>query len=333
MYSDKYNSLSKYNSAQPELGEWLNSFSAHLQIQPHDNRIEYPDNFAKGFAKVYEIENGLTYRIVDYQLHTNFISTREPSDKFFLIIYFYQYTNCSRLFIAINDEVIINSDPVNYSTLLMTNSRVSQRLEVNAGACVKGLTIQLSEEWLKKKIQHPATSNYILFKQKNFFQDFLTAKTQKLVNEIFDTNFKSVSPSLYLNTRVLRLLESFLENILHSNSGNMLPVPPKDFQSIIKIEALLLENYDSAFPKIGKLARIALMSETKLKNVFKKAFGMGMYEYYQKNRMHKAKELLNINKYSVSEVGTMIGYQNLSNFSNAFRKEFGHLPKNSDKIG
>jgi AraC-like DNA-binding protein len=78
---------------------------------------------------------------------------------------------------------------------------------------------------------------------------------------------------------------------------------------------------------------MALMSATKLKNIFKKAFGMSMYEYYQKNRMHKAKELLCSGKYSVSQVGVMIGYRNLSNFSNAFKKEFNYLPKDFNKIG
>ncbi len=60
---------------------------------------------------------------------------------------------------------------------------------------------------------------------------------------------------------------------------------------------------------------------------------MGLYEYYQKNRMHKAKELLETTKYSVSDVGSLLGYQNLSNFSHAFKKEFGQLPKDFNKIG
>ena len=77
---------------------------------------------------------------------------------------------------------------------------------------------------------------------------------------------------------------------------------------------------------------MAFMSPTKLKKLFKNAFGAGMYQYYQRNRMHKAKELLFSGEFSVSEVGDMIGYQNLSNFSNAFKKEFSYLPKDHQKI-
>jgi AraC-like DNA-binding protein len=137
-----------------------------------------------------------------------------------------------------------------------------------------------------------------------------------------------------MTNRVLRLLEGFLENILkYGISGNTFPTSPGDVQNLLKVESYLLDNYSSGFPSIEKLARMSCMSATKLKAIFKKAFGMGMYEYYHTNRMHKAKELLSSGLYSISDVGDMIGYQNLSNFSNAFRKKFNCLPKDFNKIG
>ena len=324
----------KYRSSPSDLDEWLNKFSRHLKVEPGNNEIKYPQNFASGFAKVNTIEPGLSYRIVDYNLNTDFIFNREPADKFFLIIYFYQYTNVEKLFVSIDDAVITDTDENAFSAVLMTNSFTHQTLKLRKGANVKGLTIQLSEEWLREKIQDPGTSGYKIFKEKKVFKDFLNAKVKKLLNEIFVHSTESVTPLLYVNTRVLRLLEGFLANMLCINLREFSSgLSSKDFQSVSKIERILLENYASDFPKIEKLAREALMSETKLKNIFKKAFGMGLYEYYQKNRVHKAKEFLSMNRYTVSEVGAMIGYVNLSNFSNAFKKEFGHLPKNYNEIG
>lgn len=54
-----------------------------------------------------------------------------------------------------------------------------------------------------------------------------------------------------------------------------------------RIETLLAQSYDEAFPGIERLSRISLMSESKLKKRFKQSFGMGLYEYFQKNRMHR----------------------------------------------
>jgi AraC-like DNA-binding protein len=68
------------------------------------------------------------------------------------------------------------------------------------------------------------------------------------------------------------------------------------------------------------------MSPTKLKREFKAMYGLPIYEYYQKNRMIRARSLLLEGKYAIKEVGIMVGYSNLGHFAGSFRKEFGLLP-------
>ena len=216
----------------------------------------------------------------------------------------------------------------------MTNSRVKQKLVLKKGTEVRGLTIMASEGWITKKIANTNEKNYSLIQQNSYLIDTLTAKAQKILNDIFNNHEESQMPLLYIETRVLRLLEGFLDNLLKREIvDHSLSISSKDFESILKIEGLLLENYSEVFPKIEKLARLALMSESKLKKIYKQAFGMGLYEYYQKNRMHKAKELLNSGDYSVSQVGSLLGYQNLSNFSSSFKKEFKQLPRDHQQVG
>ena len=327
--------FTNFVSAKPDLQNWLLDFSAHLKTDTDSTEevINLPKEFANGFAKVTEIENGLTYRMVNYRLNSDFLYKREPADTFYLVIYFYSYSDCSYLQFKINDELIVDSTDEKYSSLLMSNSFCSQELKVSSGTHVQGLTLQLTEEWLREKIAQPNTANYSLFKEKNVFQSFLNPKSKKLLTEIFAEDIPSNLPELYVNNRILRLLEGFLENILsYGITENKFPASDKDAQNLLRIESYLLENYNEEFPNTEKLARMAFMSPTKLKTLFKNAFGVGMYEYYQRNRMHKAKEMLISGEYSVSEVGEMIGYQNLSNFSIAFKKEFDYLPKDSDKI-
>ena len=322
-------------SAKPDLQNWLLDFSAYLKTHTDSTEevLNMPKEFASGFAKVTELEEGLTYRMVNYRLNSDFYYKREPADKFYLIIYFYHYKDCTHLQFKINDELIVDSTDEKYSSLVMTNSFSRQELKVSSGTYVQGLTLQMTEEWLKEKIAQPNTANYSLFKEKDIFQSFLNPKSKKLLTEIFADDIPSNLPELYVNNRILRLLEGFLENVLsYGITENKFPASDRDAQNLLRIESYLLENYNEDFPSIEKLARMAFMSPTKLKTIFKNAFGVGMYEYYQRNRMHKAKELLNSGEYTVSEVGEMIGYHNLSNFSNAFKKEFDYLPKDSDQI-
>jgi transcriptional regulator GlxA family with amidase domain len=74
-----------------------------------------------------------------------------------------------------------------------------------------------------------------------------------------------------------------------------------------KAERVLVQNYMEQFPSIERLSKIALMSESKLKKLFKQAYGMGDVGYFQKSRLHKAKALILSGKYSISEVGAAAG--------------------------
>jgi AraC-like DNA-binding protein len=321
-----------YSYNQPDLKNWLHCFCSHHNTELLNDRFDYPEKFAKGYAKVHVIEPGFSYRLVNYKLNTDFEYKCEPATDFSLVIYFYQINSTDNILFEVGENRI-EIEGQSYRAIVMTNSRTKQKLCLKSGTEVKGLTIQLSEEWLKEKIESTNKKNYDILKQNNFIQDVITAKQQRILSDVFH-NEESSLPVLFINSRVLRLLEGFLENILKRNMVEpMLSISSKDFESILKIEGLLLENYGEVFPKIEKLARIALMSESKLKKIYKQAFGMGLYEYYQKNRMHKAKELLNSGEYTVSQVGTMLGYHNLSNFSASFKKEFNQLPRDHQQLG
>ena len=132
----------------------------------------------------------------------------------------------------------------------------------------------------------------------------------------------------YIQNRVLMLLEKYIVKLYERREVKGKKVKRSDDETLrlMKVEALLVKNFAVAPPTIDELSRISAMSPTKLKNDFKTLYGLPIYEYYQKNRMLKAKSLLVLSKYTIKEVGIMVGYSNLSHFANTFRKEFGFLP-------
>ncbi len=70
------------------------------------------------------------------------------------------------------------------------------------------------------------------------------------------------------------------------------------------------------------------MGKVKLSQAFKQVYGISMYNYYQKQRMQKAHELLSAQNLSVKEAAKKLGYTNMSNFILAFKKQFNTEPKN-----
>lgn len=78
--------------------------------------------------------------------------------------------------------------------------------------------------------------------------------------------------------------------------------------------------------KIEELAHIAGMGSTKLKTGFKQKYGTGVYTYLRSQRMLKAKELLETGDKPLKAIAKEAGFNYVSNFVVAFKKEFGTTP-------
>ncbi len=315
-----------FNYKQENYETWMQQFASQMNFSLTNEKVEYPNELAEGYAKVKVLEPGLSYRISNFKLNTDVEYRRSPSEKFQLILYFYQLTFEESAYCKI-DDMELESNEKAYSIALMTTSQTTETIIFKKGTTVKGLSVQADEEWLLKNVKKITNFHQFSHKRNCSVIDFINAKQRKILSDIFDNAGQSQFPLLFIKSRVLRLTEQFLSNVCNRNFSDIPDFTnQKDFQALQKVENLLLLKYSEQFPSIETLAKTALMSESKLKKLFKKAFGLAPYEYYQKNRMHRAKELLTSRKHSVTQVGSMLGYQNLSNFSTAFKKEFDCLP-------
>lgn len=99
----------------------------------------------------------------------------------------------------------------------------------------------------------------------------------------------------------------------------------EDIERIREVELFLIKDLSKA-PGIDELARSAAMSATRLKTLFRQVYGIPPYEYFQQHRMIRAKQLLRDTSLSIQDIGRMLGYSNMSNFTLAFRKVFGVNP-------
>lgn len=82
---------------------------------------------------------------------------------------------------------------------------------------------------------------------------------------------------------------------------------------------------------INLIAKVACLSSTQLKFLFKKQTGLTVNSYIAKLRMEKAQALLRHTDFTVQLVGEMVGYPELSAFSRKFSQHFGFPPTHSKK--
>jgi AraC-like DNA-binding protein len=311
--------------------EWLKHFACAAGYKVKDNAISNIGATGAGFSRALEIEDGFSCSIQNYQLDRDKIFLRTPADEFAIIIYLYQFDISNAMQYSFNGTETI-FEKGSYNTLRIVNAQTMQQLRLNKHSSLKGISIFLENRWIEKNTGGQAEMlNYLRAGKQ--IRGFMQAKQQKLVNEIVDMPACHPYPNVYTKSRVYRVLDMLFENFAKGEYDvQQDKIGEKDAEMLQKVEKALVENFMKPFPSIERLSKTALMSESKLKKLFKQAYGMGMHEYFQKNRLHKARELIVAEKRSISEVGLMLGYQNLSNFSVAFKKEFNYLPSEIEKF-
>lgn len=69
------------------------------------------------------------------------------------------------------------------------------------------------------------------------------------------------------------------------------------------------------------------LGRDKFRRLFKQVYELTPYQYFQQHRMLKAQKLISQGQCTVTQAGYQIGYSHLGHFSQAYKKQFGILPK------
>lgn len=88
----------------------------------------------------------------------------------------------------------------------------------------------------------------------------------------------------------------------------------------------MLEHIDAP-PSLPELARIAGLNEYKLKYGFKEMFRTTVFGYLAEKRLELARDYLSDLDKSLTEISDLLGYSSMQHFSYAFKKKFGHSPR------
>ena len=97
-------------------------------------------------------------------------------------------------------------------------------------------------------------------------------------------------------------------------------------EKIRRARTILAMEYANP-PALPDLARQLGISETRLKSGFKSMNGTTVLQYCLNKRIEAARFLLRENRHSISEIANIVGYEDHSAFSRAFRRHCGHTPR------
>ncbi|HEY0938534.1 MAG TPA: AraC family transcriptional regulator [Steroidobacter sp.] len=100
----------------------------------------------------------------------------------------------------------------------------------------------------------------------------------------------------------------------------------RDVERLHEAKDILARNIIDP-PTIDLLSRRVALNQKKLRVGFKVVFGESTFDYCQRLRMERARELLDAGETSLVRISEAVGYAYPSSFSVAFKRYYGVLPK------
>ena len=313
-----------------KLDSFLPEIANQLGIEIENSGFRIPANQGKGYFSQIQFNDNVL--ITYYEMLLNEASTvirkKSNNDNIIPIIFWLSNSGITQELNSENKE--LGKDTPN-GIFLPANS-TETRYTFPKGIAVKNITVFITKDWLKENIkkQNNYLNNVILSTTKFFLFEEISYKMSEVIiqmEEILKNNMEHPLSKINLYANTLNLIYLFFEKILiRPIDKQIMNITPQDIQRLFKVKAILLNEYVS-IPSTEYLTKECGINARKLQRLFKQVFGKSIYQFAMEVKMNEAKKMLATREYNVSEVGYMVGYSNLSHFTEKFKEYFGTTPK------
>ncbi|MBX9782502.1 MAG: helix-turn-helix transcriptional regulator [Chitinophagaceae bacterium] len=315
----------------PDYELLIGAIAEKMNTRLKEGWLFIPPEYAKGYIRFIKLPNGLQVNIINFTATTDWFFHRIKSDTEYYTLRFDQITTSGNLEVGIGEDKVERTNQT-LAIAYLTSSLNDWHYHATTGTTIKGVNVLVSKEELGQQLGIDVLENilpaYISLKSRSVTMEPLDSYYMELMNEIMAEEPDTAFPDLYVMNRVQLLAERFFSRI--RTRVEIADVESKlktdDITVIMEVEKFMLHDFSKKPPSINQLSRKAAMSATKFKNLFKAVYGTPVYEYYQQKRMQKAAGMLGTGKYSVKEAAASVGYNNTSNFSAAFKKQYKIMP-------
>ncbi|MGP1349129.1 MAG: helix-turn-helix domain-containing protein [Stomatobaculum sp.] len=131
---------------------------------------------------------------------------------------------------------------------------------------------------------------------------------------------KGMAAELYYVAGAYALMSALIE------MGNgRLPRKNEDYENILRAIQYIDEHYTSKIRQ-EDLVRLARMSSTKLKNLYRQFTGRTITEYILDKKADRASHLLADTGLTIEEIARQVGFDTVAGFSTSFKKRIGLSP-------
>lgn len=308
--------------------KWMSGLALQLNTTPNDRTLTIPAHIGSGTIHARNVNPHLSYAVMNFKLDTDLEFHRGSGVPGF-VISFNLVEVAREMLVGHHQHIVTDKRPFR-NDIFLSDAQDSAYLRISAGSNVRRLLIFCSHELAQQYLPIEIYNKLAAFSRENSISEhplFINLSHRTMLKEIFELKENDPLNPIRMLSGITHLIEKFLHSFLRQEQA-ALPrtVKKNDLESMQHVEQILSGRLEG-FPSLESLAQEVFMSTSKLKNLFKQVYGHTLYDYYNKSRLQRAKDLLITGQCSIKQAGSEIGFSNLSHFAKAFRKEFGILPR------
>jgi AraC-like DNA-binding protein len=321
--------LTKFNGNPFE--DYFSDLAQKLGADIIDDSIQIPREQGSGFIKNIVLEDNFCVRYfnmtfkndVSFDIFTGF---RDPESMYKLLF------NLDNNDTGENDETESNFNS-NASKVLLYSTDMERKGTIKANVNLRRIVIIFTTAWLSENYAEAS------IKMDSLVQDLSTKNKSTIISEGLDTQNRFIVTQLanemdrpeyaqiHLKTASFILVNDFLNKIVQRNRQDILSDQTLHYYTMIKVEERIMQSINQKLPNLDQLAIEFNLSLSTLKRHFRIVYGKNIYQYYQEKRMEWGKTQLEKGNTTIGEIATQLGFYKINNFSIAFKKYFGVLPR------
>lgn len=151
-------------------------------------------------------------------------------------------------------------------------------------------------------------------------------RSSSIIRTVADENIYPIDYSLLLNTFDDEELEEEIDCLLKKFEEKIQETQITENSTINKILFYISQNYAYSL-SLTDVAEYVHLSKNYVSTLFNNIMHVSFAEYIAKFRVEKAKEILSLTNYKISEVSTLVGFSSEKYFSVTFKNITGVTPK------
>ena len=229
--------------------------------------------------------------------------------------------------VYIGEDCIVY-DPLHYLIVALPMPLEAEVINIEPDKPFLALALEIDISMVGKLLLEMSEDAIMPEMNTQFSKAIYASSMTKDLQNAFERLLGTLQNPIELNILGPGTVKEILFHILKGDQGSFLrTLALRDSGShrIARTIRYLQENYKQSLD-VSSIAKFAGMGNSTLHHAFEKFVGQSPIQYLKKIRLHQARLMIVSHGLNASEAAYQVGYNNISQFSREFKRQFGFPP-------